>query len=412
MRKFFWGAATSAHQVEGGNSNDWTLWEKENAERLSKEAIRRPPDGHWPEFLLKSRPNPLHRENYLSGKAAKHYNLFEEDFDIAQALGHNAHRFSIEWSRVEPEEGVFDKKAIEHYKEVARALRERGLEPFATLWHFTLPLWLTEEGGAESEGFTYYFGRYAEKIAAALKNDVIFWITLNEPEIYCLNAYLRGLWPPGKKSILSSWRSQRNIASAHRAAYRAIKSAESRSHVGASLNQIFFESAGGPINDLLKWGAEKLWNHRLIENIRTKLDFVGVNYYFHNRIDWGFNKNKNEIVSDMNWEIYPHGLYRVLKNLKRFGLPIYITENGVADARDLIRADFIKNHVESVKKAKREGVDVRGYFYWSLLDNFEWDKGFWPRFGLTEVNYKTFQRKIRPSAWIYKEIIEKNPECF
>ena len=157
-KNFFWGAATSAHQVEGSNRNDWTEWERENARRLTEEAKKK----QWSDFILQNYPNPLQEENYISGRACDHYNRFREDFDIARSLGHNAHRFSIEWSRIEPEEGKFDEREIEHYREVIRALRERGIEPFVTLWHWTLPLWVRDQGGWENSAIIPHFASYCE----------------------------------------------------------------------------------------------------------------------------------------------------------------------------------------------------------------------------------------------------------
>jgi beta-glucosidase len=169
----------------------------------------------------------------------------------------------------------------------------------------------------------------------------------------------------------------------------------------------WFEAAGGFVNDMLVRFADRIRNFYFLDGIRDATDFIGFNYYFHNRVDWGFNKNRNESVSDMGWEIYPEGIYHVLKKLKKYNLPIYITENGLADARDAQRTKFITDHLAWVRRAIDEDVDVRGYFHWSLLDNFEWDKGFWPRFGLIEIDYKSLERKIRPSAFAYKEIIQQ-----
>lgn len=387
-KDFFWGAATSSHQVEGNNHSDWSEWEKENAERLSQKSGRK-----------------YSPENFISGAACDHYNRYKEDFDIAKSLGHNAHRFSIEWSRVEPEEGVFDKKEIEHYRDVIEALRERGMEPFVTLWHWTLPVWLSKRGGVLAEDFSRCFEKYVSCVVSAFP-DVRYWITLNEPEIYALNSYVRGKWPPQKRGLFSFFRATYALNKAHRRAYRVIKTNAPDTTVGVALNQSYFESAGGAVNDILTWGAEHLWNRRFLQHVSKELDFVGLNYYFHNRIDRGFNKNKNEKVSDMGYELHPEGLYHVLMNLKKYGKPIYITENGLADARDEYRTWFIKEHIRWMQKAMGEGADVRGYLYWSLLDNFEWDKGFWPRFGLVEVDYATQARKIRQSAREYKKIIQ------
>ncbi|OGZ45970.1 MAG: hypothetical protein A3J54_02970 [Candidatus Ryanbacteria bacterium RIFCSPHIGHO2_02_FULL_45_13b] len=376
--------------MEGGNVNDWSVWEKENAERLSRES-----GGKYPP------------ENYISGKACDHYNRYEEDFDIAQKLGHNAHRFSIEWSRVEPEEGKFDDCEIEHYRQVIKALRARGMEPLVTLWHWSLPLWLADKGGVLAEDFSSRFRRYAERVCEGVGNDVRFWITINEPEIYALNSYFLGKWPPQKRGPISFFRATYALNVAHHLAYRVIKKHMPNTVVGVAVNQSYFESAGGVVNDILTWEAERLWNRRFLWHVSDELDFIGLNYYFHNRIDYGFNKNTNKKISDMGHELYPEGLYHLLIGLKQFQKPIYITENGLADTRDEHRAWFIREHIRWMKKAMDEGADVRSYLHWSLLDNFEWDKGFWPRFGLVEIDYKTMERKIRSSAWEYKKIIEE-----
>ena len=402
---FYWGSATSAHQVEGGNRNDWSEWEKANADRLAKEAERK--FGYlsrWPD-IKKQAQNP---QNYISGRACEHYSRYEEDFDIAKSLGHNAHRFSIEWSRIEPEEGKWDEKEIEHYRSVIRALRSRGLEPFVTLWHWTIPLWLRDKGGVKSKKFPKYFSIYAERIVKELPN-VKFWITLNEPEIYSAQSYLKGIWPPQKKCLYSYLRTFMNLIWAHRKAYRAIKKISPDAQVGIAKNNIYFEAyQNKPANYFLKKCADFWWNNLFLYKIWFCLDFIGLNHYFHNRIDYGFNKNENKKISDMGWELYPEGIYHVLNDLKKYGKPIYITENGLADARDVNREWYIKETLSNVHKAIREGVDARGYFYWSLLDNFEWDKGFWPRFGLVEINYKTMERKIRHSARVYAEICRNN----
>jgi len=391
-KNFYWGAATSSHQVEGNNHNDWSEWEKENAKRLAEAAKNKA----WPDYILNNYPNPLQKENYISGRACDHYNRFREDFDIAKQLGHNAYRFSIEWSRIEPEEGKFDEKEIEHYRQVIKSLRERGLEPFVTLWHWTLPLWLAEKGGVSNKNFPKYFERYVNKITLSLK-DVNFWITLNEPEIFSSNSYLKGVWPPQKKNLIFCLRVARNLIRAHQKSYKTIKEINPNNQIGVAKHNIYFE---GWQFYFLNW----LWNKYFLNKIKNHQDFIGLNYYFHRR----FPKNENKEISDMDWEIYPEGIYHVLKDLKKYNKPIYITENGLADAKDEKREKFIKEHLKWVHKAIQEGVDVRGYFYWSLLDNFEWDKGFWPRFGLVEIDYKTMERKIRNSALEYAKICREN----
>ncbi len=370
---FYWGAATSAYQVEGGINNcDWA-------------------------------------KVFPAGLACDHYNRYEEDFDIAKSLGHNAHRFSIEWSRIEPEERKFNEKEIEHYRNVIKALRARGIEPFVTLWHWTLPYWVAEKGGWEKRKTIKYFLRYAEKIVKELGDDVKFWITLNEPEIFSGNSYLKGIWPPQKKNLISYLFVMRNLIKAHQKSYKIIKKINPAAQAGIAKNNIYFEAYKNRIaNRFLKKFIDWWWNFYFLNKIKNQQDFIGLNHYFHNRINYGFNKNENKMVSDMGWELYPEAIYYVLKDLKKYNKPIYITENGLADAADKNREWFIKESLKNIHQATQEGVDVRGYLYWSLLDNFEWDKGFWPRFGLVEINYQTMERKIRSSAYEYAKICKNN----
>ena len=401
---FYWGSATSAHQVEGNNVNDWSEWEKKNAERLAKEAKEK-----WQLWQQEKFPEMFNPENYISGRACDHYHLYEQDFDIAKKLGHNAHRFSIEWSRIEPEQGKFNEKEIEHYRKVILALKKRGIEPFVTLWHWTNPLWIRDIGGWENKKITDYFERYAEKISNALGENVKFWITLNEPEIYASNSYFAGVWPPQKKNLFAYLRVLNNLIKAHRKAYGVIKKANSNSKIGIAKNNIYFEAYQNKlVNRVLKKFIDWWWNFYFLNRIRNHQDFIGLNHYFHNRINYGFNKNENKKISDIGWELYPEAIYYVLKDLKRFNKPIYITENGLADGGDKKRSWFILESLKNIGKAINEGVNVRGYLHWSLMDNFEWDKGFWPRFGLVEVNYKTLERKIRPSALQYAKICKTN----
>ncbi len=390
---FFWGAATSAHQVEGGNINDWSEWERRNAKIKSQNAKLYPPAGGWPDYILKNYPNPLQEENYISGRACDHYNRFQEDFDIAKSLGHNAHRFSIEWSRIEPEEGKFNEKEIEHYRKVIRALKERGMEPFVTLWHWAIPVWFSEEGGWSSKRSVEYFSRYAGRMVIEFSN-VKFWVTLSEANVYSAHGYWQGDWPPEKHSTINYLKVNRNLARAHCKVFTIIKKVIPDAHVGVTQLFIYFSRSR------IKSFA---WNHLFLKYINSSLDFIGVDYYFSDR--------KTSKVSEfLQWSIDPEGLHHVLRAAARYKKPIYVIENGIADAQDRSRSEYIRNHIDAVRLSIVTGVDVRGYFYWSLLDNFEWDKGFWPRFGLVEVDYRTMERKIRTSAYEYKKIIEEGFE--
>ena len=374
---FLWGAATSAHQVEGGNFNSWSEWEK-SPKRI--------------EQLKKQNKDP---KEYISGVACDHYHKFEQDFDLAKSLNHNAHRFSIEWSRIEPEEGKINQGEIEHYRQVLIALKKRGLEPFVTLYHWPLPNWLAKKGGWLNPKAPYYFDRYVKIISENLFDEVNFWITLNEPNVYASNSYLKGVWPPQKKNIFKYFKVLKNLAKAHKLAYKSLHLIDLECEVGIATNNRHFENI-----PFIKY----FWNKYFLNKIKDQQDFIGLNYYKTS----SFLKNKNLSVSDMGWEIYPKGIYYVLKKLKKYNKPIYITENGLADAQDKKREKFIKNHLYWIHQAIEDSVNVKGYLYWSLLDNFEWDKGFKPRFGLVEINYDTMERKIRPSAYKYAKICKNN----
>lgn len=384
---FYWGSAASAYQVEGGiTNNDWAYFARQ---------------GKVPD----------------AGLACDHYNRYEEDFDIAKDLGQNAHRLSIEWSRVEPEEGKFSEKEIEHYRKVILALKERNLEPFVTLHHFTNPIWFAKKGGWENERSWDYFSRYAQKIVNEFNDLIRFWITINEPVIFSSHAYLFGRWPPLKKNISSAVTVFLNLIKAHKKAYQVIKECGgSKKLAGIAESIVYYEPYKNRLAEkILSFFADYFRNKYFLNRIKDYQDFIGLNYYHHNRVKIGLNnpkywlkQNENKEVSDLGWEIYPGGIYQILKELSQYKKPIYVTENGLADARDEKRPKFIVEHLKWVSRAISEGADVRGYFHWSLLDNFEWDKGFGPRFGLIEVDYKTLERRIRPSALVYAKICREN----
>jgi beta-glucosidase len=366
--KFLWGSATSAYQVEGGNeSSDWEHWKVK------------------------------------AGRACDHYHRFEEDFDIAKSLNQNAHRLSIEWARVEPEKGEFDEKEIDHYRKVLQALRRRGIKPLVTLHHFTNPLWIADQGGWENPGTVGHFESYVRYAVTQLADLCDFWITINEPWVYLSEGYLHGRWPPERRDPMAAYKVGKHMLLAHQTAYRIIHEIQPKAKVGIAYSMSHLR---------LPWKA-KLNLAFLLERSLLKWaevqDFIGVNYYRSitpiNLRPLGSRKLPR---TDVDWEIYPEGLYQVLMELKDRNLPVYITENGLADAKDQSRANYIVDHLVSVWRTLQEGVDVRGYFYWSLLDNFEWARGFGPRFGLVEVDYKTMERKVRPSAKAYARIAKRN----
>lgn len=388
---FFWGAGTSSYQIEGGNFNcDWYEWEKEKGLEQC-------------------------------GKADDSYHRYEEDFDLAQKLNHNTHRFSLEWSRINPREGVFDQKEIEHYRKVIRALRKRGMEPFVTLHHFTLPLWVSHKGGFGSRKIVKYFGDYVSYVIKHLGNEAKFWITINEPLVLASAGCINKKWPPGKGGVPLFLKMYWLLIRTHRRAYRVIKQINPELQVGVAKNNWSYQPIlTHPVN-IFKYPfvrfADFVWNKLFLNAIRKQSDFIGLNHY--NWIDLGTSfaklraphlveKRPNRVVSDMGWDIVPESMYYVLKNLKKYHLPIYITENGVADAEDKLRKNVIHDYLAQLLRAIQEGVDVRGYFYWSLLDNFEWSDGFKMRFGLIKVDYPTQKRTVRESGWYYARICQNN----
>ena len=399
---FYFGASTSSHQVEGDNDNNWTEWELKNADKLARRAQKN--FKQWNEVALDAQK----QENYFSGKACDHFNLFEEDIYLLKKLGLNSYRFSLEWSRIEPEKGKFDKEAIDHYRKMIRVLRTYNIEPFVTLWHWTEPKWFAKSGGFANPKSVKYFARFARKVVYSFGDDVEFIITQNEPEIFTMNSYFRGIWPPQRKNIFTSLRVFNNLIRAHKAAYDDIKKINPHIRVGIAKNNTYFEAYKNKfLNKILKRIADKVWNEYYLNKISDHQDFIGLNYYFHNRINGWFNHNENRAVSDLGWELYPKGIFYTLCELKKYKKPIYITENGLADIGDKFRAQYIEKILKSVNLAIRDGVDVRGYMHWSLIDNFEWAEGFWPRFGLVEIDYETQERIPRESAYKYSELIKK-----
>lgn len=398
---FLWGASTSAHQVEGGNKNDWTSFENKNAISMAESAKK------MNFFLDKFSREAQKPSNYISGLASNHAESFDSDFYLANKIGLNTYRFSIEWSRIEPEKGRFDKDAIDHYKKIVRVLKTYNIEPFVTLWHWTLPLWFAQSGGFRNRKNVKYFLRYVKRMALELKGEVKFFVTLNEPEIYSMNSYLRGLWPPQKRGIVNFYQVINNLVLAHIGSYALIKKVDPDAQVGIAKNNTYFELGQETFkNKMLKKVARKYWNDYFLDKISAYQDFIGLNYYFRNRIDGWFNKNRNSKTSDLGWDLYPQGIYHVLLDLGKYKKPVYITENGLADAQDKHRAWFLTETVKAIASAIDKGIDIRGYLHWSLLDNFEWDKGFWPRFGLIEVDYRTQKRTPRDSANHYAKIIK------
>lgn len=396
---FLWGAATSAHQVEGNNkNNDW--WEFEQQGKVNN--------------------------GETSGIAVDHYNRYEEDFDIAKELNHNVHRFSIEWSRIEPREGEFDMYEIEHYAEVIRAIKKRGMKVMVTLFHYTSPIWFAKKGGWESRNAFKDFLRFVEYILEYLGPEIDYWITFNEPVGYAVQGYLRGEFPPGIKSAHRFLKILNILARAHNETYFLIHRYFRNAVVGIAKNIPFIEpfDKKSSKDRFATWVAKYVDRSLFLSKVIGLSDFLGVQTYYYVRVkfklggeyvklgdEYGVNNHADNKLPrcDRGWEIYTEGIYHVLKDLKKYNLPVIITENGVADREDRLRADFIRDSLISIHRAIQEGVDVRGYFHWTLTDNFEWTRGRSMRYGLVEIDYENnLRRIIRPSARFYAQICKEN----
>lgn len=384
---FWWGAAYASHQVEGNNTNNnWWRWEKQGGAVES------------------------------SARACDSWHLFRRDHDLAEELGLKAFRLSLEWSRIEPKEGKFNKAAVEHYRTVLKDLKRRNIKTVVTLWHWTLPLWLVDKyGGWHNKNSVNFFVRYCKKVVKELGEEIDLFLILNEPNIPLSKGYLNAEHPPGKRNPWLFWRATKNMIQAYNRCYNETKKIQPSlltgftHHVSEFVTLHKFPGA--------QWLVKKIgdyFNWHFYLKIGGKFDFVGLNYYTGHELQLKkpFSKPRSEsvIFSDMGWSFSPRGIYEIIMEAKKKfpQKPIYILENGAADAEDKIRAEYIQGHLKWIYRAIKEGADVRGYFYWSLLDNFEWQAGFGPRFGLCEMDYKTMERKPRKSFYYYQKVIKEN----
>ncbi len=412
---FLWGTATSAHQVEGNNNlNNWWHWEEGGG----------------------SKP----REKSLS--ACDHFNRFDEDFALAKSLHQNTHRFSIEWSRIEPKEGEFSDSALYHYRKVLEALHRQGMKPMATLIHFTLPQWIAQKGGWENHQILFWFERYVRKCVQSFGDLVPLWITINEPMVYFFQSYVMGEWPPESTEGLKKKKVVQHQIEAHGVAYHVIHEENEKHSYKAQVGLAAYYRVFHPWNvsspldrfvvKLRDWVFNLLFLkaihtgfidfpicfHTEIPNLKGAWDFIGLNYYTREKVQFSFKHSHhlfskhiepiNEKINDLGWEVYPEGIYEALKQLNQFQKPIYITENGICTQADRERQQFIVDHLSQVHRAIKDGVDVKGYYHWSLLDNFEWAEGYSPRFGLIHVDRNNQERIPRDSARLYAEIALTN----
>lgn len=391
---FLWGVSTSAYQIEGGITNDWSKWESA-PERLSN-------------LLAQGKKS----SEYESRQAANSWELYDEDFNLVEELHCGAYRLGLEWSRIEPVEGKYSLEAIERYKKMLKSLQQRKIKVVLTLWHWTNPVWLADMGGWSNKSAVDYFGRFVATCVREFGELVDMWVVLNEPMVHVGNGYLTGKFPPNLKKPILAYKTLQNLILAQKTAYGIIKKNTYIAKVGYTslCNYITVTHKNNIFELILAKTFDYCWNWYFVNKTRKYVDFIGLDYYFVDRIVARppFRAKISHDLTDFGWEIYPRGIYEVIKKASRYKLPIYILENGLADAKDTKRARFIKSHLAQVYKAISEGADVRGYFHWSLLDNFEWADGYWPQFGLYKVNRETFERTAQPSAEVYGQICKEN----
>ncbi|MFO0547362.1 MAG: family 1 glycosylhydrolase [Polyangiaceae bacterium] len=416
---FLWGAATSHHQVEGGapraiEPSDWTDWTR---------APGRVADGSTADDAC----------GWWSGRA-------EEDLSLAHRIGHNAHRLGISWARIEPEPGQFDEAALARYERILGHARSVGLETMVTLHHFSSPRWFAARGGFSKSPSIERFARFVRVAVERLAPVVSRWATFNEPNVYAMMGWGGRRWPPGRGSMLLQQRVAGNLLRAHAAAVRVARAVSPSASIGIVLNLPRFEPAsGGALDRAVARAQDFAFNGVMLEGLARgvlgppismtrvevpdlagSLDFVGLNFYgryevrfdplspmqlFGRHVQAGSIKNEH-----IDWG-EPSGPALTAQLLRLHGAlakPIYVTENGVFDPTDEVRRRFLVDQLGAVHAAIARGADVRGYFHWSLVDNFEWAEGFTTPFGLIAIDRRTGARRPRESARLYESIIRSN----
>jgi beta-glucosidase len=406
--EFLWGVATSAFQIEGSPHADWTEWDP----------------------LAAAQPT-------MTG----HYERFREDIALLRELGVNAYRFSVEWSRIQPRERVWDGAAIEHYRQLVDELLASGIEPVLTLHHNTHPRWFHESAPWHGPEAAERYAAYVRRMVEALP-DVKTWITFNEPMIMLLGGYVDGCLPPGLRDRAAAPRALTGVLDAHARAHAIIHERIPEARVGIAHNMAAFAPLRRwhPLDRMLARVGHRGFNLALLDAFRTgrtrfvlpfarpvsitapvrgTLDFLGVNYY--QRLHLGFRllgghtrclevqhrDRGGHGLTDMGWEEHPEGLAAVLREAAAVGVPLMLTENGIATTDDARKISFIRRHLAVLDAARREGVDIRGYFYWSLTDTYEWLHGLHKRFGLYRMDWRTLERIPTPAAAYYAALVRE-----
>jgi beta-glucosidase len=434
---FLWGAATSAYQIEGSPLAD----------------------GAGPSIWQRFTHTPGLTANGDTGDVAcDHYRRYESDVALMAELGLNAYRFSISWSRILPDgKGRVNRKGLDFYERLVDALLARGIQPTATLYHWDLPVALDDRGGWLNPDIAEWFAEYAQVAYRALDDRVQMWTTLNEPWVVTDGGYLHGLLAPGHRNHFEAPLATHNLMLAHGAAVQAYR-AQGKHRIGivvnlapkdpvskrqpdrdaanrddAYMNRQYLDPVlRGSYPDEMREIFGEAWpefSDADMARIKQPIDFVGINYYTRSVVKdapkalpvrAAYVPQRQHAVTETGWEVYPQGLTDILVWVtERYGkIPLYITENGAAfydpptpvDGRveDYLRVDYYRSHLRAAHDAIRRGVDLRGYFAWSLLDNFEWSLGFAKRFGIVHVDYETQVRTVKDSGRFYSEVIRSH----
>ncbi|MCG8335118.1 MAG: family 1 glycosylhydrolase [Proteobacteria bacterium] len=420
---FLWSTGEDAYQHEGGNyNNDWARWENQV-------------------------PSPIANGDRCE-QAVNFYQLYESDFVRAKNDFQNAHRIGIEWSRIEPEEGVYDLDVLDHYEKMLKSMKAKGFKVFLNLWHFTLPLWAVDKGGWTNESLMDSWCKYIKLCTERFAKYVDYWSTMIDAQIYALSGYALGDIPPNVKDQKQAFEIYRILIYAHARAYKIIKEfgtvfVEGKKHkprVGMIYFFFLYQPQGFFLDRIVTKQLDELFNWKMLdafysgrvdigilggpkikeenEQLKGTIDWIGINYYTREIISFnpfkpGFiarHTCKASQTTDTGWEIYPEGIYTLCKVLqtKYPGIPLMVTESGLADAYDEKRPQFILDHLAWLHRFIEEGGNLIGFTYWSLTDNWEWAEGFWPKFGLYSVDLETFERRERPSARLFRSIVRNN----
>lgn len=410
---FLWGTATASHQVEGGNTNNnWYQWE-------------------MTEGKIKNGDRSGLTCNWWGGK-------WKDDLDRAAEAHQNSHRMSIEWSRVQPSPDRWDEDALEYYRQIIRGMIDRKLVPMVTLHHFSEPLWLMEMGAWETDAVVPYFQRYVEKVVGALKDTVKLWVTINEPNVYVWGGYMGGGFPPGKNDMNLGLQVLANMVRGHAVAYKTIHAIQPDARVGFALNYRDLQPArpGFPPDVWMANLQAKIYNETFVGALKTgKLDavfkkisipeamgtqdYLGINYYTGDLVKFDltaagemFGRRSTPpgaVMSETGFiASVPDGMFRALHWARRYKVPLMVTENGVEDSEDKFRPRYLVEHLEQVWRAANYNYRVEGYYLWSLVDNFEWERGWTQRFGLWGLDLETQARIRRPSVDLYAAICLEN----